>query len=182
MSVILYFHGFRSKPSGPKLDALVEMFPEHEVVGVEYLPHNPVKAMVSLFTLHRLYGDDVRLVVGTSMGGFWARWYSALYNVPGVAINPSLEPWATLKAGTYDVYGENINIYVTEEDIETFSIMNTAKPERVANVIALDDEVINPYVTMEYVKDETIFTVSGGHRFENIPSIEHVLRYAIESL
>jgi len=58
-----------------------------------YDPHKPVQAAKAIADIvEKIGANNIKGVVGTSLGGFWARWAAVKYDLITVALNPSLEP------------------------------------------------------------------------------------------
>lgn len=87
---IWYLHGFRSSAKSPKVKAMQQAFPNCHVQGINYTPHSPVVAEEILINEYeKLIGkDDDLIIVGTSLGGFWARWLASELPVKSLMINP----------------------------------------------------------------------------------------------
>lgn len=119
--LIVYLHGFRSSGNGGKVQLLREMFPEIDVIGFDYHPHKPKNAEEELSQLLSTNSDKEILLIGTSLGGFWARWGARNFGVTSILINPSLHPDVTLRAGIYESYLQSDpSIEVTDTDLTEF--------------------------------------------------------------
>lgn len=94
--MILYFHGFGSAGGGPKYDMLKERFEGRTPVYSPDIPTDPseVPEMVRRFVLHHIASerDGPVVFVGSSLGGFYAAYFAAKWDVNCVLVNPSFEP------------------------------------------------------------------------------------------
>jgi uncharacterized protein len=88
---ILYIHGYGGTPDGPKLDMLRKEYrsatiiaPQHDSVPGHV--HDLLDGIAA--TMDML--DDV--IIGNSLGGFWANFFSLRYVVPALLINPVVSP------------------------------------------------------------------------------------------
>ena len=179
MATIVYFHGFASAPGGEKLDALRAAFPEHHVVSPA-LDADPEQALQKIMrTLYDFNGD--KLVVGTSLGGFWAYFVSRVFDVPAVLVNPSLEPSRALRkylnrtvynyitGEPVTVHDANLEQYARYEDLIKsqlcFDYSSDLPPVDVC--AALDDDVVNTRVLPELLDPgcTLYYTETGGHRY-----------------
>ena len=73
MTTILYVHGFNSAGGGAKAVAITKQFPKYKVLSptFNYKDFKSVlKQLNSLFLMNK-----INLVVGTSLGGFFALYY-----------------------------------------------------------------------------------------------------------
>lgn len=173
---IVYLHGFASVGTSSKSQALKDVFGESNVFSPD-LPFDPdnvidvVDSIVSKVTNYPL------IFVGTSLGGFWANYFTQKYDAIGVLVNPSTRPDVTMadRVGTTVAnYKTGAAIDITEEHIEKLSKYKAeAQSLQNGNLIhlflAMDDEVLDFKVALKdfkYFKTSTIST-SGGHRYDS---------------
>jgi len=83
---ILYLHGLESSVGGPKVEYL-------EMLGHEV--HAPdmcwdVGGNFVSIADHCAYEDDVDLIIGSSMGGYFAYELGKIFNIPVLLLNPAL--------------------------------------------------------------------------------------------
>ena len=92
MSKILYIHGFASSGQSTKSADLFQML-EQEVISPDLI-HQP---LTDIATLEKILMDEpIQLVVGSSLGGFYALYLMLKHHKNTVLINPSLAPQSTL--------------------------------------------------------------------------------------
>ena len=79
MAAILYVHGFASEGNSQKVAALRAEFSEREVLAPSFSHRAQETAGRLVLVLNELLAQHGRgvIVVGTSMGGFWANWAAA---------------------------------------------------------------------------------------------------------
>lgn len=181
METIIYLHGFRSSAIGSsKVEHLADFFPECKVIGLDYAPHDPVSAAKAIDDCITDIGlANVCGVVGTSLGGFWARWIAKTYPIVTVAINPSLEPWKTLKPGNYSQYDTGLQFTLTPDHIESFKHYSYGPTtDGVLHIFALDDEVLDSRKSLEMIEPSHLSSIfeDGGHRFERFERLEEPIR------
>lgn len=168
---VLYIHGFGSCGSGNKARALAEHFGSEALLA----PDLPVEPRAAIRLLSELIADDaVELLVGSSLGGFYALWLNGLRPVPAVLINPSVRPWATLAphVGTQRNWctGEPFELRVGHlEQMQTMARAPDPNRERYLLLLASHDELLDYresaalFAPFEIVVDEM-----ENHRFERI--------------
>lgn len=169
---ILYCHGFASNfdPDKPKIRALERIAPVRGVT-VDYTlnPFDPFHAY-----LDTLKGAESPLIVGTSLGGFFAAWIGSELKLPFVAINPAIRPFSSLRA----YLGEGVTHFdepflLTEAVVDAYRDLTfrTDGPGRV--VLDMGDEVINSRDTLNEVCDLLpVLTFPGGsHRFDHMDAL-----------
>jgi len=191
---IIYLHGFRSHGNSGKTQNLKVMFPKHRVVGCDYSPHSPQLAMKQLSDLYdvesnrkeSISGDlnspqsmQELVVIGTSLGGFWAQWMAHKFGVKALLINPSLHPDKTLPLGCFNTYSDPISqIEVTKQDRQVFSsckvLPNDAKQLDCVVWIALDDELLDAQATIDELSGihPVVSFEQGGHRFSQFSEMK----------
>lgn len=94
MSAIVYLHGFLSSPASTKASQLGEYLrcqaPDVAYV-VPALPHRPARAVeMATAALNALGGEP--LLVGSSLGGFYATVLAERFACRAVLINPAVRP------------------------------------------------------------------------------------------
>ena len=90
---IIYIHGFASCGSGNKVAILRKHFGEDLVLAPD-LPVSPNHAINLLTAM--IEQQPIALLIGSSLGGFYAEYLSRLHDVPCVLINPATRPFDTL--------------------------------------------------------------------------------------
>ncbi|MDQ7042860.1 MAG: YqiA/YcfP family alpha/beta fold hydrolase [Sulfurimonas sp.] len=96
--MIIYIHGFASSGRGAKATLFREYFKNH---GIDFiapsLSYVPDLAIDTLEELIESYSDRSSIsLMGSSLGGYYATYLAAKYNLKAVLINPSIFPYDTL--------------------------------------------------------------------------------------
>ncbi len=147
--LVLYIHGFNSSPQSWKARALGEYISAYGV-AIDYrvpdLPWEPERAAALLADTIRPLLPRRPLLVGSSLGGYYATWLAENHDLRAVLINPAVRPYELL----LDYLGDNANLY-TEEHYEL-------RPEHVEQLRALEVEVTRPanFMYMVQTGDETL--------------------------
>lgn len=177
MAAILYIHGFNSAGNSGKVAALRSAFPDMEVSS----PNFSHRARETAFAVSRetdlllvRHAGEVMLV-GTSMGGFWANWAASLIGLRAVLINPAIRPSQTLRMAI----GQEMDPGVAwsqddcDEYVEFESHNSVVSRKPLTVMVALDDDVIPPIPTLEYFRPfaEVAVYSGGGHRFHDYDEI-----------
>lgn len=189
--MIIYLHGFNSTGDSAKGQALKAALGDKITFYTPTYHYDPAIAMSSLNTfiqeklnLHTI--DEPRLIIGSSLGGFYAQYLARQYNnFKTVLINPALGPVDTLK----NHLGENENFYSGEkyvlqqwhlDELEKYTISSVCNPVIPTLVlIDKDDEVIDyHFAYKKYQPCARVILFDGGdHQFqhlnESIPIIEN---------
>jgi len=178
--LIIYLHGFSSTGWGNKSKYIAQHY-NGKVFAPDYAAHDPHNAIV--FLQH--YLEDLKqqnptespiLLVGSSMGGFYANWLAQNFGYNCVMINPAITPWLTLA----DYIGENNKFGTEETFIFTQEMLEASKNyvhdptnlRKVSRLILLDkgDELIDYRKTEKLFKNiaKIITYENGDHRFSHI--------------
>jgi len=179
---ILYIHGWGSSydPDAPKVEALRKL---GDVYGVN-LDYTEGYDAVLAHAVGHVVMHDIKMVVGTSMGGFMASRVGKMMGIPYVACNPALRPSKQLKkylgeGTTHD--GEPYTF--TKDALRSYpDFAGLGFRERFKNFFSRDgginglvlldrgDEVINASDTLHEMSCiNPVFIFEGGsHRFEHM--------------
>lgn len=109
---IIYLHGFRSSPLSKKGQQLKQYCAEHHhTVHLPDLNCAPETVITAIsYYIESLLPQQV-VLVGSSLGGFYASYFVAKYACPAVLINPAMQPWQLFE----ELFGiEQIPLKVTE--------------------------------------------------------------------
>lgn len=116
---------------------------------------------------------EVSLMLGSSLGGYYATWLSEKYNAPAVLINPAVRPWQHFSE---DHLGWHTNYYsgrryeLTREHVETlmrYEVKVPARPERLLLLVQAGDELLDYRMATELYRDCAMVVEPGGsHAFE----------------
>jgi len=90
---ILYIHGLNSSPASLKASLLrraMEQLGLHDQLRVPALHHHPRQAIAQLETLVAELGRPV--LVGSSLGGYYATYLAQRHGLPALLINPAVHP------------------------------------------------------------------------------------------
>ena len=185
---ILYLHGFNSAAGGKKVLRLKEMLPEYDVLNptIDFidLPMNICNELSKQITHHQ-----VKMVVGSSMGGFYALYLSAKNNIPCVLVNPCIVPDRTLAkfVGINKNYVTGEKYEVTEKHVENYRKFIEdvfekdvhPKPELVNIALATDDELLgdtHEYLINRFPARKVLYFDNCGHIFNQFKKLELLFR------
>ena len=93
MTRILYIHGLNSSPASTKAQQLLGAMQRLEMADQLYLPalhHHPREAIAQLEAI--LHGAGQPLLVGSSLGGYYATYLAHQHGLKMLLINPSVRP------------------------------------------------------------------------------------------
>ncbi len=152
---ILHIHGFNSSPLSTKAEQSRKFFTLHFPEVVFHCPQlatSPAQAIRQLEQLiEQTSGNNSWFLIGSSLGGYFARYLSQKYQLPAVLINPVVKPYELL----VDYLGEQCNPYthityqVTPHHMQQLKALKVNKP-------MLEGEQKNNYLVMVQTGDEVL--------------------------
>lgn len=92
---LLYLHGFRSSPQSVKARLVAERVKTRHpgvIWRCPQLPPSPAAAMAMVINGLSDWPTDRMVVMGSSLGGFYARWLSLRLGCAAVLLNPAVHP------------------------------------------------------------------------------------------
>ena len=174
---IYYCHGFASHfdSKKDKIRALSAVtIVDGNTVDYTLPPHKVFESFQKAMAIHKDY-----LVVGTSMGGFFAAWLGTELGLPYVAINPAVTPSHSLRK----YIGEGSTHYgsrfiLREETVEAYKALPFRTDGQGFVALDMGDKVIDPQVTLEVVGDTlpVVTFPDGSHRFDHMHELAAVVR------
>jgi len=183
-ATMIYIHGFNSSPASSKARLLHERLtmlgPAHEFVAPA-LPHSPAAAARVLEDLVRTHPQAV--LVGSSLGGFYATWLAERFALRAVLVNPAVRPYALLGGHV----GRQKNFHTGEE--YEFTAQHVAElralevdaitPERYLLMVETGDEVLDHRDAVERYRGARQLVIEGGdHGFSDFADyLDHLFEF-----
>jgi len=177
---LLYLHGFRSSPQSMKAQKVAaRMAAQHPGVvwWCPQLPPSPAAAMalVSQGTAH--WPRATMAVVGSSLGGFYARWLALQTGCRAVLLNPAVYPardlgryigeqthWHDPQQNFFFQPGYVDELRTLEADIARLAAQQPTTPAQQFAIVAQGDEVLD-------WREMQAFCAGGGLRL--LPGSNH---------
>jgi uncharacterized protein len=141
-------------------------------VQVPALSHEPAVAVAQIKTL--LYSSEkpADLLVGSSLGGYYATFFAELLGTKAVLVNPAVAPHRHLAR---QFLGLQTNLYsgqqylVTETHLQQLAdlwLPALQRPENLLVLLQTDDEVLDYRIAEQYYSGAKIhLSLGGGHEF-----------------
>ena len=161
MSKVAFFHGLESAAVSDKTDYLIKAFPDAYVPSMDYNKSNLFEEVLA-----EVKKRKIDLLIGSSMGGWFAYCISTLTGIPTILFNPAVQ-------------GRSIEPYVRRGSTRANHTV----------VLGKSDSVIDPQKTKNWFKSDgigsfTYYMESNGHRtplgiFKKYVSVNesHILLY-----
>lgn len=153
--MIIYLHGYGSSGSGRTATMLKKKLTN--IVTPTYDYNDPRASLKVLLKIVDSVDDSENvIVVGSSLGGWYAEKIASVRNVDLVLYNPSTKPSVSLKK-----YGTSDNVLKDYADLTVDSVRSGVNRYV---IISKDDNVVDPSLTIEKYKGRSaIVHTSGGH-------------------
>lgn len=182
--MILNIHGFRSCGDNAKAAFLRDLFPEVQIVSPT-LPLAPHKALEVLESEIERCGKPLEMIVGSSLGGFYAYVLCCRYRVPAVLLNPAVVPFVHLVEAVGPV--ENActgepGTWTAEDCLALKDLFcetaYRAEGTLVHVFLTADDEVLEPRLTRAFFRfhGRLVELPWGTHRFEGLDRLSAEIR------
>ena len=122
---ILYLHGFGSDGTSPKGQLLKNHFPGIKII-IPSLSEHPIEAIEQILDI--LSTEKQLIIIGTSLGGFYADYINKVADVPVVLINPltSVHTFEK-KIGHHKNYNNNKSFEFTKGDFKYLQYLDNKK-------------------------------------------------------
>lgn len=173
----LYLHGFLSAPQSGKAQQTWEYYRVHgqtDRILIPALPFEPEHAIAlaieSLNTLQSQY--DRVIVIGSSLGGFYATHLAEAQSATAVLVNPAVAPHRLFR----HYIGENRHYYTGEvhlltsehlDQLERISHQSIQHPERLKVLLQTGDETLDyRHAERLYRACDCLIETGGSHTFE----------------
>lgn len=183
--MLIYIHGFNSSPASFKAKVLRERLAALDRAGefvAPALPHSPAAAAALLAQLAHAHPQAV--LVGSSLGGYYATWLAEKFLLRAVLVNPAMRPYDLL-AG---YVGPQKNLYTAEDYDFTAQHVDELRaleieaitPERYLLMVETGDEVLDYRQAVEKYRGAQQLVVAGGdHGFSDFADyLDRVLAFA----
>lgn len=146
---LIYLHGFRSSPQSFKAQQLGQAMAQagraHDFV-CPALPASPAAAIALI--VDRIVPNARDVVVGSSLGGYYARYLAEICGARTVLLNPSIRPAESLARhlgrGTLFHSDEPFE-FIAEHlaELRRFVVPRVSRPERALLIAATGDELLD---------------------------------------
>ncbi len=187
-SHLLYLHGFRSSPASAKARLTHQRLLQLQGSGrsaVQWLcpqlPPSPRDAVELALDLVRQAAPRQLVLVGSSLGGFYATWLAERLDCRAALLNPAVNPARDLRAQIGELgswHDPALRFEFTAahvEELHAFELGSLQEPvphpQRYLAVIARDDEVLDwREMQARYLGAMLRVVDTGGHALQDYAS------------
>jgi uncharacterized protein len=149
---LLYLHGFRSSPKSFKAQRLLAWLAAHRPTLKAWCPQLPPSPREAATLIDEGTGDwpaERTVVVGSSLGGFYATWIAERRGWAGAVINPAVDPARDLAAyiGELTAFHDPAERFFFRaefvDELRALTLSALARPQALMALIATGDEVLD---------------------------------------
>lgn len=170
---IFYIHGFNSGGNSSTTKLLKDAFPDAFIQSYSFDINDPIKTYTQLANALSVFNLDKNetVIVGTSLGGFWAEFVCRNFGYRAVAVNPARKPFENLSKylGKNKNFVTGLEYEFTKEQLDSYRDVNLELNPVAWPLIALlyeGDEVVDTkarYAEMKSFCDARLIP-GGQHR------------------
>ena len=180
---LLYIHGFASSAHSHKAKVLRRHFSE---VYTPSLSHIPALAEETLEEFIRALPKPP-LLVGSSLGGYYALYLSQRFDLPAVLVNPVVQLHVPLAqvVGMNRHYFDGSLFEFTDEHLRSLSAYQCHQPdtEKLLLMIEMGDALIDHRLTLEALPGaQTLIDPGGDHAYSGFEARIDTLRLFAERM
>jgi hypothetical protein len=173
---ILYFHGFASSSNSNKAKVLKKYISKNHKNTEIIIPDLDNNFKLAVSQIHTLIDNAKHPIVfiGSSLGGYYASYFSTKLKTKSVLINPAIPPLKDFEMylGENENYSTGEKFIITPEDIKYIRKMSYKKYANTENTYVLlesGDEVLNYKETAKYYSSSYLDIIYGGsHSYESL--------------
>lgn len=154
--MLLYLHGFRSSPRSFKAQLVQQRLRErglgryYACPMLDVSPARAIEQAEAAIAAARLSSSSDRplAIVGSSLGGYYARWLGERHGCPTVLLNPAVHPWTDLERhlGEQPLWHGGGSVKVERHHLQELldlRVDTLRHPERFYLLAATGDEVLD---------------------------------------
>jgi uncharacterized protein len=177
---VIYLHGFNSSPDSQKARLFTDYCHAQGLrdVLVPALSHDPARAMRSIEECLGANGANVALLVGSSLGGYYATCLAERHGLKAALINPAVAPCEHLPR---EIIGRHRNQYTHDEYeftlehvdfLRTLNVEQISDPARYLLLVQTGDRTLDYRLAVKlYSGCHQVVQEGGSHSFENFAAV-----------
>lgn len=184
--MLLYLHGFRSSPRSTKAQLLAARLAELGQQAAWVCPQlevSPAAAARQIAALAAQWPASETVIIGSSLGGFYATWLAEQTGCRAILLNPAVRPDRDLQRhlGVQTVFHSDALIDVRPEFIDELAALRVTvtRPERYWLIAATGDEVLDWREMVAHYPGSPHKIIAGSdHGLTDFPEfLDDVLRW-----
>lgn len=175
---VVYLHGFNSSPASQKARLFLDYCSQRGIAAVAPSLHFDPAIAIGQAEAAVLAGGRPALVVGSSLGGYYATWLAERYDLRAALINPAVAPHATLGRQFLGLHtnlytGERYDFTVAHVDaLARLQVTQLSKPLNFLLLLQTGDEVLDYRLAVDYYRGARQIVMQGGnHAFAGFADV-----------
>jgi len=187
--MLIYIHGFNSSPASFKARALKQRLEAAGKASAFLCPALPDRPALAISVLEGAVraarGAQSVVLVGSSLGGYYASYLAEKFSLKAVLVNPAVRPYEGLRA----LLGPQKNLYTGEayeltprhlEELRALDVPLPTRMERYYLMVTTGDEVLDYRVALrKYPGAKQLVVPGSDHGFaEFADHLDSVLDFA----
>ncbi|MDA7851275.1 esterase [Gammaproteobacteria bacterium] len=181
---ILYFHGFKSSSKSSKAQSLKNFIAKNTKntkIIIPDLDDNFQNAHNQIEELIRLSGSNI-VFMGSSLGGYYASYFSQKFKKKAVLINPAVHPLKDFEVhlGENENYSSGNKFNISSKEISfvrTLSYKKLLTPNDLLILLESGDEILKYNKSASYFSGAYIdITFGGNHSYSSFKSKFHKIQ------
>lgn len=171
--MILYIHGFASSGMGSKAQVFRSYFKAQSIpFFAPSLSTIPDLAIQTLEEFIESYSSKQIGLIGSSLGGFFAMYLAAKYNLKAVLINPAIKPYELLQTfGQTTHFFDGSAFEFCAEHAQMLKRFEVFEPDqsRLLLMLQTGDDVLDYRMALNKLEHTNVLLEEGGsHSFDGI--------------
>lgn len=173
---LIYLHGFLSSPQSVKAQQTMKYCDRNGLKSAYTFPtmsNGPAQTIAELCEIVEQLDGKHLMLMGSSLGGYYATYLAEKYGLPAVLINPAVKPyelWESHIGEHRNYYSDEVHTVTREHigellkiDVEPLSV-----PENFWVLVQTGDETLDYRQALEkFSPDHCLVRQGGNHSFEN---------------
>jgi len=173
---VLYLHGFLSSPQSLKAQQTLAYCMElglGENIKIPQMSHGPAETIAQLHELIDEIGSDHLVLMGSSLGGYYATYLAEFYQAPAVLINPAVQPyelWESHLGENRNYHSDEIHIVTRAhiEELRQIDVNPLSKPNNIKAFLQTGDETLDYRQALEkFGPSQCVVHENGSHSYDD---------------
>jgi len=185
--MIVYIHGFGSSGLAKKATILKNYFGSENVFApsLSHIPKLAIDTLEQFINIHKEQEREKIILIGASLGGYYASYLSNKYNLKAVLINPAVKPYeALIKAVPNGInYYDNSNFDFRKEYLNELKELIVEQPniKKILLLLQKGDELLDYREALEFFDGSTILLEGGGsHNYSDFEAKLNLIQEFLE--
>lgn len=186
LPTLVYLHGLNSSPASHKarqLDTVMQRLGLEQQLHIPALGHEPRHAIEQLETL--VSSLDQPLLVGSSLGGYYATWLAQRHRLKAILVNPAVAPYRLFERylGPQQNYYTGEQWVLDEQHVAQLAALDVPPPKDASRFkvwLQTGDETLDYRDAVDYYQGCDLLVEPGGdHGFQHFARhIPEILTFA----